>query len=159
MSIGDNHHGQHPARLKLAPGPAAAKTGDTRTVTTLTIGIADTDELKARARRIMQGEEQPSPGEPAVWFGSTESFARILSAANRDMLRLIAEREPESLDALVALTGRAKPNLSRTLKAMIAHGIVRMERSGRKLAPKVIPDRVVLALELIPTSDKQGDRP
>ena len=75
------------------------------------------------------------------------------------MLRLIAEREPESLDALVALTGRAKPNLSRTLKAMIVHGIVRMERSGRKLAPKVIPHRVVLALELIPTSDKQGDRP
>lgn len=130
-----------------------------RAVTTLTIGIADTDEMKARARRIMLGGEQPAPGEPSVWFGSTESFARILSAANRDMLRLIAEREPESLDALVALTGRAKPNLSRTLKAMIAHGIVRMERSGRKLAPKVIPDRVVLTLELIPTSDKQGDRP
>lgn len=66
----------------------------------------------------------------------------ILSAANRDMLRVIAEREPESLDALVALTGRATSNLSRTLKAMIAHGIGRMERSGRKLAPKVIYDAI-----------------
>lgn len=75
------------------------------------------------------------------------------------MLRLIAEREPESLDTFVALTGRAKRNLSRTLKGMIAHGIVRLERSGRKLAPKVIPDRVVLTLELTLTSDKQGDRP
>ena len=28
------------------------------------IGIADTDEMKARAMRIMQGAEQPAPGEP-----------------------------------------------------------------------------------------------
>lgn len=136
--------------------------GDTRTMTTLTIGIADTDEMKARARRIMGGEEPPAPGDPTVWFGSTESFARILSAANRDMLRLIAAHEPDSLDALVALTGRAKPNLSRTLKAMIAHGIVRMERNGRKLAPRVVHDRVVLELALtgMPASPAtKGHRP
>lgn len=132
-------------------------------MTTLRIGIADTDDAKARASRIMRGEERPAPGEPAIWFGSTESFARILSAANRDMLRLIAEHEPESLDALVALTGRAKPNLSRTLKAMIAHGIVHVERNGRKLAPKVTHERVVLELALTGMSAMptpiEGDRP
>lgn len=117
-------------------------------VTTLKVGIADPEEMKARTLRIARGEEKPSAGDPSAWFVSTESFAKILSAPNREMLRVIAQEKPESLDALAALTGRAKSNLSRTLKAMIGYGLIRMERDGRKLAPKLIHDRVVLDLPL-----------
>lgn len=117
-------------------------------MTTLKIGIADTEEMKARTLRIARGEEQSSPVDPKVWFISTESFSKVLSAPNREMLRLIAEQEPDSLDALAELTGRAKSNLSRTLKAMVGYGIIRMERSGKKLAPKLVHDRVVLELAL-----------
>ena len=106
-------------------------------MTTLKIGIADTEEMKARTLRIARGEEQPSPDDPKVWFISTESFSKVLSAPNREMLRLIAEQQPDSLDALAELTGRAKSNLSRTLKAMVGYGLIRMERSGKKLAPKL----------------------
>ena len=117
-------------------------------MSTLKIGIADTEEMKARSLRIARGEEKPSPDEPKVWFISTESFSKVLSAPNREMLRLVAEREPDSLDALCELTGRAKSNLSRTLKAMTGYGLIRMERSGKKLAPKLVHDRVVLELAL-----------
>lgn len=117
-------------------------------MTTLKIGIADSEEMKARTLRVTRGEEKPSPDDPKVWFISTESFSKVLSAPNRAMLRLIAEREPESLDALAELTGRAKSNLSRTLKAMVGYGLIRMERSGKKLAPKLVHDRVVLELAL-----------
>ncbi len=117
-------------------------------MSTLKIGIADTDEMKARSLRIARGEEKPSPDDPKVWFVSTESFSKVLSAPNRDMLRLIVEKEPDSLDALAELTGRAKSNLSRTLKAMTGYGLVRMERSGKKLAPKLVHDRIVLELVL-----------
>lgn len=117
-------------------------------MTTLKIGIADNDEMKARTLRIARGEEQPSTDDPKVWFISTESFSKVLSAPNREMLRLIAEQEPDSLDALAELTGRAKSNLSRTLKAMVGYGLIRMERSGKKRAPKLIHDRVVLELAL-----------
>ena len=131
-------------------------------MTTLKVGIADPEEMKARTLRIARGEEKPSPGDPTVWFASTESFARILSAPNREMLRIIAERSPDSLDELTALTDRAKSNLSRTLKTMIGYGLIRMERSGRKLAPKLIHDRVVLDLPLIEsrkrTATAEGDR-
>ncbi len=48
------------------------------------------------------------------------------------------------------MTGRAKSNLSRTLKTMVGHGLVRMERGqGRRLAPKVVHDRVALELPLV----------
>lgn len=117
-------------------------------MTTLKVGIADPEEMQARTLRIARGEEKPSPGDPIVWFVSTESFSKVLSAPNREMLRIIAQEKPESLDALAALTGRAKSNLSRTLKAMVGYGLIRMERDGRKLAPKLIHDRVVLELAL-----------
>lgn len=117
-------------------------------MTTLKVGIADPEEMKARTLRIARGEEKLLPGDPTTWFVSTESFSKVLSAPNREMLRIIAQEKPDSLDALAALTGRQKSNLSRTLKAMIGYGLIRMERDGRKLAPKLIHDRVVLELAL-----------
>lgn len=117
-------------------------------MTTLKVGIADYEEMKARTMRIARGEEKPRPDEPKVWFTSTESFAKVLSAGNRELLRIIAERAPGSVEELSDITGRAKSNLSRTLKTMVGYGLIRMERSGRKLAPKVIHDRVALDLPL-----------
>lgn len=117
-------------------------------MTTLKVGIADYEEMKARTMRIARGEEKPKPDEPKVWFTSTESFAKVLSAGNRELLRVIAEQSPDSVETLSDITGRAKSNLSRTLKTMVGYGLIRMERSGRKLAPKVIHDRVALDLPL-----------
>ena len=88
-------------------------------------------------------------GEPKVWFTSTELFAKVLSAGNRELLRVIAEKAPGSLDELAQMTGRAKSNLSRTLKTMEGYGLVRLERGERgRIAPKVAHDRVELDLPL-----------
>jgi len=51
--------------------------------------------------------------EPKVWFTWTESFAKVLSAGNREMLRVIAEKAPGSLDELAASPARP----SRTYRA------------------------------------------
>jgi predicted transcriptional regulator len=132
-------------------------------MTTLKVGIADYEEMKARTMRIARGEEKPKPDEPKVWFTSTESFAKVLSAGNRELLRIIAEQAPGSVEELSDITGRAKSNLSRTLKTMVGYGLIRMERSGRKLAPKVIHDRVALDLPLTerraPLAMATGGRP
>lgn len=117
-------------------------------MTTLKVGIADYDEMKARTLRIARGDEKPAADDPKVWFTSTESFAKVLSAGNRELLRIIAEKAPDSLEELAEITGRAKSNLSRTLKTMVGYGLIRMERDGRKLAPKVVHDRVELDLPL-----------
>jgi len=119
-------------------------------MTTLKVGIADYDEMKARTMRIAKGEEKPTASDPKMWFTSTESFAKVLSAGNRELLRIIAEKSPASLEELAEITGRAASNLSRTLKTMESYDLVRFERGrGRKLAPKVVHDRVELALPLI----------
>ena len=119
-------------------------------MTTLKVGIASYEEMKARTLRVARGEQRVGAGEPKVWFTSTESFAKVLSAGNRDLLRVIAERAPGSLDELAALTGRKKSNLSRTLKTMAGYGLVRLERGERgRIAPKLTHDRIALDLPLI----------
>ena len=119
-------------------------------MTTLKVGIADYEEMKARSMRIARGEEKPAPGDPKVWFTSTESFAKVLSAGNRELLRVIADKAPGSLEELSEITGRAVSNLSRTMKTMESYGLIRLEKGrGRRLAPRVVHDRVELALPLI----------
>ena len=53
-------------------------------------------------------------------------------------------RRPGSLDELARLTGKAKSNLSRTLRTMKGYGLVRLERGERgRITPKVMHDRVL----------------
>jgi predicted transcriptional regulator len=106
-------------------------------MTTLKVGIASYEDMKARTLAVARGERRVSPAEPKVWFTSTESFAKVLSAGNRELLRIIAEQAPGSLDDLAQMTGRAKSNLSRTLKTMAGYGLVRLERGERgRVTPK-----------------------
>jgi predicted transcriptional regulator len=72
-----------------------------------------------------------------------------LSAGNRELLRIISESAPGSIEELAQLTGRAKSNLSRTLKTMAGYGLIRLEQGERgRIAPKVRYDRVELDLQI-----------
>src|ERR1700758_2787664 len=105
--------------------------------------------MKALPLAIARGQRRLAPDEPRVWFPSTESFAKLLSASNRDLLRLIAEKGPSSLEELAQLSGRRKPNLSRTLRTMANYGLVNLERGPRgRIAPRVVHDRIELELPL-----------
>lgn len=105
---------------------------------TLKIGIASYQDMKARTMAIARGELKPKPGDPKVWFPSTESLVRVLSDKNRELLATIRDSHPESLTDLAELTGRKKSNLSRTLKTMVRYGIVELERTRQgKVIPRV----------------------
>ena len=116
---------------------------------TLKIGIADYDRMKARTLAIAQGEHKPARGEPAVWFTSIESFAKVLSGRDRELLETIARERPGSLTELAELAGRNKSNLSRTLKTMSRYGLVELKEGERgTLIPRVPYDQVRLDVSL-----------
>jgi predicted transcriptional regulator len=116
---------------------------------TLRVGIATYEEMKARTLAIVRGQYKPGAHEPQVWFTSADSFAKVLSDRNRDLLRVIAESAPESLAALAERTGRYKSNLSRTLRTMEHYGFVQLERGDRgSLIPRVPYQRILLVLPL-----------
>ena len=117
---------------------------------TLQIGIASYERIKARTMAIARGEFTPARGEPTVWFTSIESFAKVLSERNRELLLLIAVENPDSLTALATLAGRSKSNLSRTLKTMARYGLVELEHGRRgTLVPRVPYNQVRLDVSLI----------
>ena len=119
---------------------------------TLKIGIAGYDRMKARTMAIARGEQKPGRGEPKVWFTSVESFAKVLSQHNRELLTMIAREKPASLTELAVLSGRNKSNLSRTLKTMSQYGLVELKEGQRgMLVPRVPYDQVSLAVSLIST--------
>ncbi len=116
---------------------------------TLKVGIANYDAMKARTMAIARGDRKPRRGEAKIWFTSMESFARILSDRNRGLLELILEARPQSIAELAALSGRAKSNLSRTLKTMEHYGLVRLEKgAGGKIAPQVPYTEIVLDMPI-----------
>ena len=119
---------------------------------TLKIGIASYERMQAHTLAIARGDHKPARGEPTVWFTSVESFAKVLSQHNRELLALIAREKPDSLTELAALAGRKKSNLSRTLKTMSRYGLVDLEQGERgRLAPRVPYDRVSLDVSLTAT--------
>jgi len=67
---------------------------------TLKIGIADYDRMKARTIAIAHGEYKSARGEPTVWFASIESFAKVLSQRNRELLAMIGREKPGSVTEL-----------------------------------------------------------
>ena len=117
---------------------------------TLKVGIASIEDMKKRTMAIARGRLKPSKDDPKVWFTSPESFAKVLSNKNRDLLNVIAATHPESLQDLADRTGRKTSNLSRTLKTMERYGFVRLHKGTRgKIRPEV-PYRMIsltLALE------------
>ena len=124
---------------------------------TLRIGIADYGRMKMRTLAIARGDLKPTKGEPKVWFPSVESFAKVLSQRNRELLALIAREEPSSVTELAELAGRKKSNLSRTLKTMSQYGLVDLKRGGRgTLVPRVPYDHVTLDVSLTSSQEQSA---
>ena len=73
----------------------------------LKVGIASYEDMKARTMAVARGERRVASNEPKVWFTSPESFTRILSAGNHDLLRVIMEQAPDSPGELAWFTGKA----------------------------------------------------
>ncbi len=106
------------------------------------------DEMKAVARG-----ERSSPAHAAEpSFNSVDAVVRLLTPENRKLLAIIRERDPQSIGELAELSGRAQPNLTRTLAKMEAAGLVAMKSVGRRRkAPSVTVKRIVI--EIDPCSD------
>ncbi len=126
-------------------------------MTTLKAGIATYDQMKARTMAIAKGEHKPKRGDPKIWFTSMESFARVLSDRNRALLDLIIEAQPDSLTELAELSGRAKGNLSRTLKTMERYGLVTLSKGTKgRIKPRVPYSGVVLDVPLIASAEQMS---
>jgi predicted transcriptional regulator len=118
-------------------------------MTTLKVGIASYEQMKARTIEVARGKRRVRKDDPKIWFTSMESFAKVLSDRNRTLLSLIAETHPDSLAELSETSGRAKSNLSRTLKTMERYGLVQLRKGqGGTIIPRVPYSGIALSVPL-----------
>lgn len=113
---------------------------------TMKIGIMSRQDFRQYTIDIAKGKLKPSPEAPKIWFDSVESMAQVLSSSNRELLRLIREHHPQSLAELASVSGRKKESLSRTLRTMSEHGIVKLEKGVHNTTvPQVLADSFEVA--------------
>jgi predicted transcriptional regulator len=106
------------------------------------------EEMKAVARR-----ERAAPVDAAKpSFNSVDAVVRLLTPENRQLLAIIRDRKPQSVAELVEMSGRAQPNLTRTLAKMASAGFITMKTVGRRKAPSVAMKKIVV--EIDPYSDR-----
>jgi predicted transcriptional regulator len=122
-------------------------------------------EFKDFTLAVARGEKKVDPSMPKIWcvpvenakrapravqFRSLEAGAKLLSAKNLKLLRLIQERRPESVAALAAMTGRADENVLRTLNKFVDAGIVELRKGdGRALRPVLTTRKVLFEVDLV----------
>jgi predicted transcriptional regulator len=103
-------------------------------------------------RAVARGERAAPADAGKPSFNSVDALVRLLTPENRQLLALIRDRKPGSVAELVQLTGRAQPNLTRTLAKLEAAGFIRMKSVGRRKAPSAAIRKIVV--EIDPFSDK-----
>ena len=79
---------------------------------------------------------------------------RLLTPQNRALLALIRDRKPESVAALAQLSGRAQPNLTRTLAKLAAAGLVANVPSGRKRGLRTLVSKLTVEIDPYSTQDR-----
>ena len=107
--------------------------------------------LEKEMRAVARGERAAPADAAKPSFSSVEALVRLLTPENRQLLALIRDRKPRSVSELVQLTGRAQPNLTRTLAKLEAVGFIRTKAVGRRKAPSTAIKKIVV--EIDPYSD------
>jgi predicted transcriptional regulator len=103
--------------------------------------------LRTQMKAIARGK-RPAPVDAArSSFNSVAALVRLLTPDNRQLLALIRDRKPRSVAELVEMTGRAQPNLTRTLAKLEAAGFITMKAVGRRKAPSAAIKKIVVEID------------
>ena len=120
-----------------------------------TYRIQSLHELRDEMKAVASGQK-PAPTDAAQpSFNSVWVLVRLLTPENRRLLSLIRDRKPKSMTELREWTGRAQPNLSRTLAKLEAAGLVTMKPgNGRRKVPQVRVRKITVQIDPCSEQDR-----
>jgi predicted transcriptional regulator len=110
--------------------------------------------LRAEMVAVARGERRAPADAAKPSFESAEALIRLLTPENRRLLAVIRDRKPGSVAELSAWTGRAQPNLTRTLAKLSAAGFVAMKSVGRRKSPIATAHKLVVEIDPYAPRDK-----
>ena len=103
--------------------------------------------LMGEMRAVAKGEKPAPKDAGKVSFNSAEAVVRILTAENRQLLAIIRDKAPQSIQELSELSGRAQPNLTRTLGKLEAMGLVKAKAKGKRKILTVQVKKIVFEID------------
>jgi predicted transcriptional regulator len=98
------------------------------------------NDLRDEMRAVARGERKPSS------LPARELLNVLASAEHRELLRLIHLELTETVSRLAELTGRAQPNISRSLQQLSKHRLIELVRNGREVRPAPTAAKVSISL-------------
>lgn len=105
-------------------------------------------ELRDEMKAVVRGAKPAPVDAAAPSFNSVEALVRLLTPENRRLLALIRDRKPRSVSDLAAWTGRAQPNISRTLAKLEAAGMVAIKDGGnRRKVPLATVRKITIEID------------
>jgi predicted transcriptional regulator len=109
--------------------------------------IQDLTALEGEMRAVARGERSAAADAARPSFDSVAALVRLLTPENRRLLAMIRDRKPRSVAELVVMTGRAQPNLTRTLAKLEAAGFIRTRAVGRRRVPSTAIKKIVVEID------------
>jgi len=105
-------------------------------------------------KAVTRGERSAPVNAAKPSFNSVEAVVRLLTPDNRQLLAIIRDRKPQSIAELVQITGRAQPNLTRTLMKLEAAGFVKTKAIGRRKLLSTTIKKLVVEIDPYSERDK-----
>src|SRR5580704_16113162 len=109
--------------------------------------IQSLESLREEMRAVARGERPAPPDAGMPTFESVEVLVRLLTRENRQLLATIRDRKPRSVAELAQMTGRAQPNLTRTLAKLQDAGLIKLKSVGRRKAPSATVKKIVIEID------------
>jgi hypothetical protein len=118
--------------------------------------VASLNELRDEMRAVARGDigVAPLPTGPLLAALSPEAM---------ELLGVLLRERPSSVAQVVALTGRAQSNVSRSLQHLARHRLIELVRDGREVCPvplvaSLVVDLATSTYEPIPFHAKASER-
>ena len=115
------------------------------------IGIKSAEQSLAEAGAIMKAVmkgESVQPAIPEYNFTSFEAFRKALPVQRFNLLKVIREKQPDSLQDLASITGRDLKNISEDVKVLVEMGLVELTRHNRSKQPHLACEGIRLEIAI-----------
>ncbi|MGH7117511.1 MAG: helix-turn-helix domain-containing protein [Acetobacteraceae bacterium] len=105
-------------------------------------------------KAVARGAKAAQKNAALPSFESASALLRLLTPANRELLAVIRDKKPQSITELAQLTGRAQPNVIRTLGKLEAMGFVQMKAIKQRRVPTTVARSFRIKIDPFSTRDR-----
>ena len=116
--------------------------------------ILNHSKLREEMMAVARGEQSAPSDAGGQSFESVGALMRLLTPENRQLLAIIRDRKPRSIAELAEWSGRAAPNVTRTLAKLEAVGFVRMDEDQKRKVPTAVIHKLIMEIDPFSQNDR-----